>query len=718
MAAPSTIGPYQVVRELGRGGMGVVLEVRRPGVERRLALKLMTLDGVEPMALERFGREAQALAKVKHPNVLAVHELGRTPEGRPYIVTDFIEGPNLRAVARGEPVPPERAARIVAALCGAVHALHEKTILHRDLKPENVMLRGDEDPVLLDFGLAREHDARSLTQSGMALGTPAYMSPEQADGKKGQALDERTDVYGLGAILFELLAGRQPFDTAGDFQKIVQVLTKDPKWPIETRKEIPPALDGLVRRAMAKKREDRFATAKAFQGELEKFLRKESVVKAPPPAGGGRGPLVAGAVVVAAVVAAGAFLATRPHPPEPQPAIAPPPGVVSSTTAPEPATARIPTETFTPSPVGFRALIAWVASKATPEQRTDPRVSKRRNELLAEQLLSVDVPGAAAIHPFFLTDRWLAIFSDEIHVLDLNQPAAPKPSLLWRAPTGRVWEAALCPVDSSGVCMVYVAGQAGVFRIPFDQAIGPPANGAEVPALEVFDSSAHWGNLFKNGVASIAIANGLLAYPWRGEKDWEVKLRDLSRGGALVRSYPIQLADEVRWVTFLTGGKELLVGCHTPNKQSSVVHFSTDNAVQIAAKGQLEGDLAGFSLARRRGADAFAFAPGGHPLYFAERFSHVRDFEETNAEDLEKIQRLVIGGHDDTFLHAVSQSFTEQRATKFIVRRLSDLKTPMRSRSLGPGQANALALSPDGTLVAIGGTFGNKRLVQVWAAGD
>lgn len=192
------IGPYHVVRELGRGGMGVVYEVSHPGVPgRRLALKRILTDVADAKGLVRFGREAQLLARVRHHNVLRVHELGRTAEG-PYVVTELVEGENLRELLTRGPFEPRRAAELVRDLADALGAVHAEGILHRDLKPENVLLRPDGTPVVLDFGLARELDGEGLTRTGDVLGTPAYMSPEQANGESPSRLDARTDVYGLG----------------------------------------------------------------------------------------------------------------------------------------------------------------------------------------------------------------------------------------------------------------------------------------------------------------------------------------------------------------------------------------------------------------------------------------------------------------------------------------------------------------------------------------
>ena len=228
---PQNIGPYQVVRLLGQGGMGVVYEVvhsRQPG--KRLALKLILADEPPPDVLTRFQREAELLAKVSHPNIVGVLDFA-SDAGRPYMVFDYVAGEDLRSLCSASPMDPQQVARIGRDLAAALDLLHRRGIIHRDLKPENVILRPDGSPVLLDFGLARELDAERLTVTGTILGTPSFMAPEQANGLTD--LDGRTDVYGLGAILFFLLLGRPPFRGTTPMGILRQVLMEEPKWDLE-----------------------------------------------------------------------------------------------------------------------------------------------------------------------------------------------------------------------------------------------------------------------------------------------------------------------------------------------------------------------------------------------------------------------------------------------------------------------------------------------------
>ncbi|MBX3471350.1 MAG: serine/threonine protein kinase [Planctomycetes bacterium] len=313
------IGPYEVVRELGRGGMGVVYEVTDPALPRRLALKLI-LDRADADALARFGREVELLARVRHPNVVAVHSVGRAPEG-PYVLMDLVEGePLSRHVGR---LDAARAVEVVRALCDAVGALHAQGVLHRDLKPQNVIVRPDGRPVLLDFGLARDPvGGANLTRTGQILGTPSYMAPEQAEGTTTEPLDARTDVYGLGAVLFELLAGAPPFAEVdgGVWAVVFAVVEREPRWPEVP--EVDQALGAVLRRAMAKRPDERYATAGALKAALGAAPRAAASARGR----SRRAPLLAAALgLVVGLVGVVAWRATPPPPTGEEPATAEPP---------------------------------------------------------------------------------------------------------------------------------------------------------------------------------------------------------------------------------------------------------------------------------------------------------------------------------------------------------------------------------------------------------
>ena len=268
------IGPYQVEAELGRGGMGVVYRVR-DDQDRVLALKLI-LPGVASMeAMTRFGREAEVMGRVNHPNVIRIHSLGRAPEG-PYMVSELIEGEELKDRLRKGPLGARQVASLLRCLADAIAACHREGVLHRDLKPANVMLRSEDgSPVLLDFGIAQDQSAEQLTKTGTLMGTPNYMSPEQAAGEK---VDGLTDVYGLGAILYSCLAGRPPFAGKSSMALIKAVLT-DPLVPPSSHvSEVDRGLEAICQKAMAKEKGERYQTAEQLRDDLDRYLGGDSVV--------------------------------------------------------------------------------------------------------------------------------------------------------------------------------------------------------------------------------------------------------------------------------------------------------------------------------------------------------------------------------------------------------------------------------------------------------
>jgi serine/threonine protein kinase/WD40 repeat protein len=225
--------------------MGVVYEVRHPEQPgRRLALKLLLTEDPPRELLARFKREAEVLGVLEHPNVIGVVDFDQAPDGKPYLVCDFVAGKTLRELCRDDPMEPEQAARIIRDLSDALGELHKRQILHRDIKPENIMLSEDAEPMLLDFGLAKDLDGERLTVTGSILGTPSYMAPEQAEG--AGLLDARTDVYGLGATLFFLLCGRPPFRGKQPMAVLRQVLMDEPVWPTGDDRE-----DQRIRREAA-----------------------------------------------------------------------------------------------------------------------------------------------------------------------------------------------------------------------------------------------------------------------------------------------------------------------------------------------------------------------------------------------------------------------------------------------------------------------------------
>ena len=301
----SALGDYVIEAELGRGGMGVVYRGHhRELPDTSVALKLILSQHAEERELVRFEREAQAMARVRHPNVVGVHGLERAPAGL-YLIAELVEGEPLdRRLERG-PLEPREAARIVAALCGGVSALHAAQILHRDLKPANVILRPDGAPVLLDFGIAQDQSAERLTQTGTLLGSPHSMSPEQAAGETG-GFGPWTDVYGLGAVLYALLNGEPPFPGGGSVLATIKaVLTDPPAWP--RRAELPADLVAIGARCLAKEPDERYSSPAGLVDDLERWLNGRRPRAAEESGGRGR-PLIVAAALGLALLAGGGGL--------------------------------------------------------------------------------------------------------------------------------------------------------------------------------------------------------------------------------------------------------------------------------------------------------------------------------------------------------------------------------------------------------------------------
>jgi serine/threonine-protein kinase len=272
---------YEVEAVLGVGGMGVVFRARHLRLNRLVALK-MTLAGAYagPRERERFQREAEAVAALRHPNVVQIHDVGDS-DGRPYFTMEYVEGGSLAQKLVGTPQPARQAAALMATLAAAVHAAHQGGIVHRDLKPANVLLTADGTPKVTDFGLARRVGGEAgLTRTGTAVGTPSYMAPEQARGESDGA-GPVADLYALGAILYELLTGRPPFraETAAD--TVHQLLTQDPVPPSRLNGKVPRDLETICLKCLRKEPRLRYATAAELADDLGRFQGGEAIAARP-----------------------------------------------------------------------------------------------------------------------------------------------------------------------------------------------------------------------------------------------------------------------------------------------------------------------------------------------------------------------------------------------------------------------------------------------------
>ena len=278
----SKYGRYRVVRRQGEGGFGTVYVGHDDTLDRRVAIKVPhgRRSAVE---IEAFLSEARRLARLQHPGVVAVHDTDQQ-DGVCLIVTEFIDGVSLHDQMREQPYSWEKAALLVAQIADALAHAHAESMIHRDIKPGNIMLRRDGRPVLLDFGLAVT-DLEATGPDGNVAGTPAYMSPEQARGE-GHRVDGRTDIYCLGVVLYQLLAGRRPF-RAKNFSELLRKITEDEPQPLrQLAPDVPEKLEAICMRAMSKKMQDRFTTASDFADALRKLASSVAAPLTASPAAG------------------------------------------------------------------------------------------------------------------------------------------------------------------------------------------------------------------------------------------------------------------------------------------------------------------------------------------------------------------------------------------------------------------------------------------------
>ena len=277
LSLPATFGDYELAQEIGRGGMGVVYRARQASLSRDVAVKMILRGQLASQAdRERFEAEAQAAARLDHPGIVPVYEVGEI-DGRPYFSMKHVRGTTLAQRLAEGPLPPREAARMLAAVARAIHFAHMRGVLHRDLKPSNILLDEQGEPHVTDFGLAKQStDAVTLTKTGAVLGTPAYMAPEQAAGARGQ-VGPRSDVYSLGVILYHMLTGRPPFQAASPGEMVMLVLEQDPVPPRMLNPKADRDLEMICLRCLQKPADLRYASAAALADDLEAYLNDESI---------------------------------------------------------------------------------------------------------------------------------------------------------------------------------------------------------------------------------------------------------------------------------------------------------------------------------------------------------------------------------------------------------------------------------------------------------
>jgi predicted Ser/Thr protein kinase len=272
-----SIPGYEVLGLLGRGAMGVVYLARQTSLNRVVALKVLR-GGIEvdPEARERFFTEAEVIARLQHPHVVQIYEVGEH-DGVPFLALEYCPGGSLAEKVRGTTLAAAEAAAIVEKLALGMEAAHQRQVIHRDIKPANVLLTAEGEPKVSDFGLARKLDEVSKTQSGVPVGTPCYMPPEQAEGNSA-AIGPATDVYALAATLYELLTGRPPFKGATVLETLGQVMTVDPVPPRRLQPGVPRDLETICLKGLQKDRSRRYQTAREFAEELRRFLEHRPIL--------------------------------------------------------------------------------------------------------------------------------------------------------------------------------------------------------------------------------------------------------------------------------------------------------------------------------------------------------------------------------------------------------------------------------------------------------
>ncbi|HZJ23998.1 MAG TPA: serine/threonine-protein kinase, partial [Anaerolineales bacterium] len=266
--SPDKVGRYKIKSELGRGGMATVYRAYDPSFDREVAVKVLPREMVHNLVFRvRFKRELKMIASLEHPAIVPVYDVGEEPDGRQYFVMRYMGGDSLSDWIKRGALSLQDTAILIERLASALDYAHQKGIVHRDIKPDNVLFDDTNHPYLTDFGIAKLTESAISATGGGTMGTPAYVSPEQAQGAN---VDSRADIYGMGVMIYEMLTGRKPYDAESPMSVAVRHITEPIPDILQANPELPIEVDTIIRTAMAKDREDRYSNAKELSRALNR----------------------------------------------------------------------------------------------------------------------------------------------------------------------------------------------------------------------------------------------------------------------------------------------------------------------------------------------------------------------------------------------------------------------------------------------------------------